>query len=196
MGNALPYLKAGKLKPLALMGTKRSPLLPDVPSLGEEGVDPGLSIYFCVFAPAKTPKPLVDRLNAEFVKALRSPKGQAMLEQDTLRREGNSPEEFARLMVEERANATRVFKTLGIRPNAANGARIHVAKGKMAVTDGPFAETKEVIGGFAILEVPTKEEAIRLGKEFMQIHVDVIGAAYDGALEVRPMFDPVNPGCS
>jgi tripartite-type tricarboxylate transporter receptor subunit TctC len=119
VGNALPHLKAGKLKPLAVMGTQRSSLLPDVPSLGEEGADPGLAIYFCLFAPAKTPKPIIDRLNAEFVKALHTPKAQAMLEQYTLRTEGNSSDDFARFMAEERVNATRVFNVLGIRPGAA-----------------------------------------------------------------------------
>ena len=118
IGNALPHLKAGKLKPLAVMGTQRSPLLPDVPSLGEEGADPGLAIYFCLFAPAKTPKPIVERLNAEFVKALHTPRAQAMLDQYTLRIEGNSPDDFARFMAEERVNATRVFNALGIRPGA------------------------------------------------------------------------------
>ena len=70
------------------------------------------------------------------------------------------------------------------------GARVRVSVGKMSVTDGPFAETKELIGGFAILEVASKEEAIRLGKEFMQLHIDVLGQSYEGTLELRPMFDP------
>jgi len=118
IGNALPHLKAGKLKPLAVMGNRRSPLLPDVPSLGEEGADPGLSIYFCAFAPAKTPKAIVDRLNAEIVKAIRTPRAQAMFEQYTLRVEGNAPEDFAKFLVEDRANAARVFNALGIRPGA------------------------------------------------------------------------------
>lgn len=118
IGNAMPHLKAGKLKPLAVMGTKRSPALPDVPSLGEEGADPGLSIYFCAFAPARTPKPIVDKLQAEFVKAMRTPRGQALFEQYTLRPEGNAPEEFAKFLVEDRANTARVFKALGIKPSA------------------------------------------------------------------------------
>ena len=66
----------------------------------------------------------------------------------------------------------------------------------MTVTDGPFAETKELIGGFAILEAASKEEAIQLGKKFMQLHVDVLGQTYEGTLEVRPMFDPASPDCS
>ena len=62
----------------------------------------------------------------------------------------------------------------------------------MTVTDGPFAETKELIGGFAILEAASREEAIQLGKKFMQLHIDVLGHTYEGTLEVRPMFDPTS----
>ena len=82
----------------------------------------------------------------------------------------------------------------GLLPSS-KGARVRVSGGKMTVTDGPFAETKEVIGGFAILEAASKEDAIRLGKEFMQVHVDVLGESYEGTLEIRPMFDTANGGC-
>jgi hypothetical protein len=70
------------------------------------------------------------------------------------------------------------------------GARIMVGKSKMTVTDGPFAETKELIGGFAILKADSKEEAIELGRQFMQIHIDVLGPGYEGELEIRQMFEP------
>jgi hypothetical protein len=83
----------------------------------------------------------------------------------------------------------------GLQPSS-KGARVRVSGGKMTVTDGPFAETKELVGGFAILEAASKEEAIRLGKEFMQLHVDVLGQSYEGTLEVRPMFDPASADCS
>jgi hypothetical protein len=83
----------------------------------------------------------------------------------------------------------------GLLPSS-KGARVRASGGKMTVTDGPFAETKELIGGFAILEAASKEEAIRLGKEFMQVHVDVLGQSYEGTLEVRPMFDPASGDCS
>jgi tripartite-type tricarboxylate transporter receptor subunit TctC len=119
VGNAMPHIKAGTLKPLVILGNKRTPLLPDLPTLAEEGADPGLAIYFCIFAPAKTPKPIVDKLNAEFVKALRTPRGKAMVEQFNLGAEGNSPEEFGRFLEQDRASARRVFTALGIRPSAA-----------------------------------------------------------------------------
>jgi hypothetical protein len=59
----------------------------------------------------------------------------------------------------------------------------------LSVTDGPFIESKELIGGYAILRASSKEEAIELGKIFMKIHVDVLGPSYAGELEIRQMFD-------
>ena len=59
--------------------------------------------------------------------------------------------------------------------------------------DGPFAEAKEVIGGFGILKADSKEEAIRLGMIFMQIHIDTLGPGYEGELEIRQMHD-TSPG--
>ena len=64
-----------------------------------------------------------------------------------------------------------------------------MAGGKTSVIDGPFAETKELVGGFAIFDLASKEEAIESGKQFMQIHADILGPSYEGELEIRPMFD-------
>ena len=96
---------------------------------------------------------------------------------------------------EQMAKAGILLQSGGLLPSS-KGARVRASGGKMTVTDGPFAETKELIGGFAILEAASKEEAIRLGKEFMQVHVDVLGQSYEGTLEVRPMFDPASGDCS
>src|SRR5215469_4600558 len=65
-GVAAPQIAAGRIKPLVAVGKKRSALMPDLPSLGEQGGDPGLAGYFGLFAPAGTAKPIVARLNAEF----------------------------------------------------------------------------------------------------------------------------------
>ena len=96
---------------------------------------------------------------------------------------------------EEMSKRGILLQSGGLLPSS-KGARVRVSGGKMTVTDGPFAETKELIGGFAILEAASKEEAIRLGREFMQLHVDVLGPAYEGTLEVRQMFDPASADCS
>ena len=74
--------------------------------------------------------------------------------------------------------------------HSKEGVRIRLAKGKITVTDGPFAEAKEVIGGWAIFEVPTRADAIRYATEFMELH-RVHWPAFEGESEVRPMFDPV-----
>jgi hypothetical protein len=63
-----------------------------------------------------------------------------------------------------------------------------VANGTFTVTDGPFTEAKEAIGGYAIVEVGSKEEAIALSREFLQLHVDVLGPGYTGVSEIREMM--------
>jgi hypothetical protein len=77
--------------------------------------------------------------------------------------------------------------TGGLAPSSL-GAMVSVAGGKVSVTDGPFAETKEIVGGYAIVDVSSKEEAIAIAKEFWQLHVDVLGPTYQGGGEIRQMF--------
>ena len=79
----------------------------------------------------------------------------------------------------------------GLLPTA-QGARVQVAGGKVSVVDGPFTEFKELIGGYAILNVKSKAEAIEHTKRFMQLHLDVLGPSYQGECEVRQMFEPGN----
>jgi len=76
---------------------------------------------------------------------------------------------------------------------AAKGARIKAAGGKLTVTDGPFIESKEVIGGYAILRASSKKEALKMGGDYMKLHVDILGPSYEAELEIREMFD--SPGC-
>jgi hypothetical protein len=77
--------------------------------------------------------------------------------------------------------------TGGLAPSSM-GAEVRVSGGKVLVTDGPFAESKEVIGGYAIVDVNSLEEAISISKEFFQLHVDVLGPSYEGGGEIRQMF--------
>jgi hypothetical protein len=83
----------------------------------------------------------------------------------------------------------------GLLPSS-QGTRIRVAGGKTSVIDGPFAETKELVGGYAIFDLISKEEAIQSGKEFMQLHADILGPSYQGEVEIRPMFDGPPGGAS
>jgi hypothetical protein len=76
----------------------------------------------------------------------------------------------------------------GLQPSS-QGARIRVSGGKTALIDGPFAETKELVGGYAIFDLKSKEEAIQMGTRFMQVHADILGPSYEGELEIRPLMD-------
>lgn len=116
---SMPQVKAGKVKLLAVAGARRSPAVPDLPSLAEEGADPGLNVWFGAFVPSRTPRPVVTQVNAELVKALRSPKMQEFMRAQLLEAVGSSPAEFAEFLKEDRANAVKVFKTLGIKPTDA-----------------------------------------------------------------------------
>src|SRR5262245_22308553 len=78
--------------------------------------------------------------------------------------------------------------TGGLLPSRT-GARVRVAGGTLTVLDGPFTETKELVGGYAILKVPSRDEAIALGRRFMKIHADVLGPAYEGELEIRQLAE-------
>jgi hypothetical protein len=77
--------------------------------------------------------------------------------------------------------------TGGLLPSK-DGVRVRLAHGKVTVTDGPFAESKEVIGGWAILEVDSKVEAIQIATEFMELHRKH-WPGFQGESEVRQMFE-------
>lgn len=116
MGIVLPQIRSGKLKALAVTQPRRSPYLPEVSTLAEQGSDPQLQNWFGVFAPARTPRPVVDRLNAEFVKALRNPRfEEQFLKVQAFDAVGNSPAEFADFLKSDRANAKQVIARTGIR---------------------------------------------------------------------------------
>jgi len=91
-------------------------------------------------------------------------------------------------LIGEMAKAGVLVDTGGLLPRS-KGAQIRAAGGKLTVTDGPFIESKEVIGGYAILRAKSKEEALKMGEDFMKLHVDILGASYEGELEIRQMFD-------
>ena len=90
--------------------------------------------------------------------------------------------------VEKSLKDGSLVDTGGLLPSK-DGVRVRLAKGKITVTDGPFAETKEVIGGWAILKADSKAEAVRIATEFMELH-QKYWPEFEGESEVRPMFDP------
>ena len=88
-------------------------------------------------------------------------------------------------LIEEMSRAGALIKTAGLRPTA-EGVRVRLRNGTLSTVDGPFAETKEVVGGFAILEGASMEQAIELTERFLKIH----GEEWDIECEVRPLDGP------
>ena len=78
-----------------------------------------------------------------------------------------------------------LVQTGGLAPGSA-AVRIRQSGGRLAVTDGPFVETKEVVGGYAILEAPSREAAVDLMRAFMQLH-EQHWPAWQGECELREM---------
>jgi hypothetical protein len=77
--------------------------------------------------------------------------------------------------------------TAGLKPTA-EGFRIRSIGKRLKVTDGPFTETKEVVGGYALIEVASKEEAMKMAREFMELH-RLHWPAFECECEVRPLED-------
>jgi hypothetical protein len=75
-------------------------------------------------------------------------------------------------------------ETAGLKPTS-DGQRVRLSKGNLHVTDGPFTEAKEVIGGFAIIEAASREQALDVARQFMDLH-RVHWPAFEGECEVRP----------
>ena len=112
-----PHVKAGKLRILAVGGEKRSPYLPDVPTMQEAGV-PGYAMasWGAVIAPAKTPKPIIDFLNREIVAVLSEPDVKERMAGMLAEVIGNSPADAARLMNAEEARLTKLIRDVGLPP--------------------------------------------------------------------------------
>ena len=89
----------------------------------------------------------------------------------------------------EMAQAGVLLDAAGLLPSA-RGALLKLSGAKVTATDGPFVETKEVIGGFAILRADSREAAIELGRRFLQVHADAAGPSFDASLEIREMSEP------
>lgn len=89
------------------------------------------------------------------------------------------------VFVTEKMKSGAVIDTAGLRPSA-DGFRIRLAGGALRITDGPFAETKEVIGGYALAELNSHDDALALAREFMDLH-RVHWPAFEGECEVRPL---------
>jgi hypothetical protein len=86
-------------------------------------------------------------------------------------------------LADREIKAGRMIDNAGLMPLSA-GARVRIDGGRLSVLDGPFVEAKEVIGGYAIMELRNKEEAVASAVEFMQLHKDLL-PGWEGTCEVR-----------
>ncbi len=88
-------------------------------------------------------------------------------------------------LAEREIKAGRMIDNGGLAP-LDQGARVVIRRNTLSVLDGPFAEAREIIGGYAIFELDSMEEAVAMAREFMQIHLDHM-PGWEGTCEVREL---------
>lgn len=111
----LQHIRSGKLTALGVTSPKRSPLLPDIPTIAEAGV-PGFAVegWFGLFAPAAVPKPIIQRINAEVVKILQDPKVKEQLLTQGAEPAGSAPEQFEAFVKLEHDRWAKIIAEAGI----------------------------------------------------------------------------------
>ena len=112
---AVPHVKSGKIRMLAVTGTRRAPTMPDVPTVAEAAV-PGyeFTIWFAAFVPAGTPKVIISRLNQVIVKSIETPEMREHLAKAGVDPEPSTPDELAQHLRSDIAKWARVIQTSGI----------------------------------------------------------------------------------
>ena len=116
ISTALPHVKSGRLRALAVSTAKRATAAPDVPTIAESGVkDYDYSSWIGLLAPAKTPPAIIARLNAEAVKAMHATDMKSILAVEASEPVGNSPAEFEAVIKTEVARWMKVVKAAGIK---------------------------------------------------------------------------------
>jgi len=115
----LPHYKSGKLRPIAIAASTRTAILPDVPTIAEAGPLPGyaVNVWLGVMAPAGTPRPIVDRLNAEVNRVVKDPQVvKERLNTVGLEAVGSTPEQLLEVMKTELAKYTKIARDAHIQP--------------------------------------------------------------------------------
>lgn len=87
-------------------------------------------------------------------------------------------------LVSEGLKSGTILDTAGLKPTK-DGFRVRLDGGRLRVTDGPFTETKEVVGGYAIVQAKSRDEALEVAREFMDLH-RIHWPSFEGECEVRP----------
>lgn len=117
-GTSVPHIREGKLRPLAVITTKRSPILPDVPTIAEAGM-PAFSItsWAALYGPAKMPREIVDRINRVFLAAAQRPEVQATLEKQAFVFVGSTPERLAEFTRDQNEEYRAMMRATGMEPD-------------------------------------------------------------------------------
>jgi hypothetical protein len=89
---------------------------------------------------------------------------------------------------DEAIKAGMLLDTAGLAPSAT-GARVRLSGGKVTVTDGPFTEAKELVGGYAVIQARSKEEAVEAATQMIRLHKD-LWPGWEGEIEVREVLAP------
>jgi tripartite-type tricarboxylate transporter receptor subunit TctC len=114
-GGRVPYIKSGKLKALAIGGTSRLPMLPDIPTVTEAGY-PGYDAvgWGAIFVPNGTPQPIIDKLNATMAKVIALPEVKKQFEEQGTEPAASSQAEMAKMLKDEYVRLGQVAKSLGL----------------------------------------------------------------------------------
>ena len=116
MPTVIGHARAGKLRPLAVTSSRRAAAEPNIPTVAESGV-PGFDVtaWYGVSVPAKTPRPIIEKLNSEFVRAVKSPDLRERLIAQGADPVGNSPEQYTAFVQAEISKWAKVIKAAGIK---------------------------------------------------------------------------------
>ena len=118
-----------------------------------------------------------------------------MLKTGTEKQAQPTPELRAALgrLTERLVQSNQLVETGGMQ-GPASATTLLLSSGKVTVTDGPFTESNEVVGGYAIVDVESKEEAVALGREFLETHAKILGPSFVMESEIRRIYTAVEPG--
>jgi tripartite-type tricarboxylate transporter receptor subunit TctC len=112
----ISHVQARRLRPLAVSGSKRTPAAPGIPTVAESGVPEfAVTSWFGVAAPAKTPRPIIDRLHAEIVRALNTPELRERMQGMGADPGGNTPEQYTAFVQNEITKWGKVIQAAGIK---------------------------------------------------------------------------------
>jgi tripartite-type tricarboxylate transporter receptor subunit TctC len=118
LASTLPHVRSGRVRPIAVTSAQRSAAIPEMPTISEAGYRGFEAItWHALFAPAGTPKPIIDRLHAEFSKVLDSPDFKAMMIKQGADTQSSTPDQLAAYVKSELALYAKIVKQAGMRPD-------------------------------------------------------------------------------